>query len=71
MVALTALAQAVREAADLAAQTASRDAVVRERAQAEAAELRRQFSNAPSPADTFLAQVAATLRATADRLRRE
>jgi hypothetical protein len=69
--ALAALAQAVREAADLAARTVSDDADTRKQAQAEAAELRRQLADAPAPADTFLTQVAASLRATADKLRRE
>jgi hypothetical protein len=69
--ALTALAQAVRESADLAARTMSGVAEVRDEARAEAAELRRQFAHAATPADTFLSEVAASLRATADRLSRK
>jgi hypothetical protein len=49
----------------------SDDEDTRKQAQAEAAELRRQFAAAPAPADTFFTQVAASLRATADRLRQE
>jgi hypothetical protein len=69
--ALSALAQAVREAADLAVRTVSDDAETRAQAQAEAAELRQRLADAPAPAATFLTQVAASLRATADKLRRE
>ncbi|MEV0170647.1 hypothetical protein AB0I00_05905 [Streptomyces sp. NPDC050803] len=69
--ALATLAQAVREAAGLAARAVSDDAEVRERARAEAADLRRQYAGAPSPAEALGSRLAARLRTAAEELRRE
>ena len=69
--AASALGDAAREIASLAARLESRDPATRVAARAEAAELRRQIDAAPSPGETFGRRLAEILRATAERLDRD
>lgn len=68
--ALSAMSDALRETAALAARSESKDPLVREQARAELETLREQFAAAPSPSDVFMRKVAAALRDTAERLRK-
>jgi len=69
--ALSALGDAVREVADLAARSGSADPQVRAQAQAEAAELGKQFESGPTPSEVLLRRTAAALHEAADRLERD
>ena len=69
--AASALGNAAREIASLAARLESRDPAIRAAARAEADELRQQIDAAPSPGETFGKRLAQILGDTADRLRHD
>ncbi|MFI7481410.1 hypothetical protein ACH9EU_03225 [Kocuria sp. M1R5S2] len=66
--AASALGDALREVAALAARLESPDPEARAAARAEADDLRAQFGTAPSPGETFGKRLAAALREAAERL---
>jgi hypothetical protein len=66
----TALREAVREAADLAARAESEDPEARAIAQEEISALQQEFAVGPTPGDVALSRIAEGLRDLTERLRR-
>lgn len=68
--AVSAVGDAIREVAGLAARLASEDPEVRAAAQAEADALRERIESEPTPGERFGSRLAQVLRDTAERLDR-
>jgi hypothetical protein len=68
---LAALAAAVREAADLAAQAESDDPDVRAAAHKDIAAVQQRVAAGPTPGDVALSRIAEGLRDLAERIRRD